>query len=308
MMIALNDILKKKSLNEWRLFWLIFTPISFIMIVAMLRIPQWDGPAVSSMIQLSVRWSVPWLFLAFAASSLQLLYPAALTRWLLRNRKIIGLCFAAAMAWQLFFIMWLVTVHRDYYITEVYVLRDAIEGVTGYLFLIAMTLTSFRFGRQQLSPRSWRWLHKGGIYFLWAYAYTVYWWNIFYYSNPVALDYVYYWAGFTACALRALAWRKKRLMKVERGSTPVVIPPVFRLTGLALVASGIIVAVITPLWRQFSEQLLTGYALTSIPEKFIPYWPFEPFIPLFIIAVGCFISSWTVSNQPEPLGVDQRAG
>ena len=86
-----------------------------------------------------------------------------------------------------------------------------------------------------------------------------------------------------------------------------VIPAAFRWTGLALVASGIIVAVITPMWRQFSEELLTGYAITSIPEKIIPYWPFEPFIPLFIIAVGCFISSWTVSNQPAPLGVDQRA-
>ncbi len=30
------------------------------------------------------------------------------------------------MGWQLLFIVWLVGVHRDYYITEVYVLRDAL--------------------------------------------------------------------------------------------------------------------------------------------------------------------------------------
>lgn len=60
------------------------------------------------MIQLSVRLSVPWLFIAFVASSLHVVFPSTFSRWLLRNRKIIGLCFAAAMAWQLLFILWLV--------------------------------------------------------------------------------------------------------------------------------------------------------------------------------------------------------
>jgi len=287
---TLIELLKNKWLNQWRLFWLIATPISLIMIVAMLQIKVWDAPAVSSMIQLSVRLAVPLLFLAFAASSLQVLFPSALTRWLLRNRKIMGLSFAVAMAWQGFFIIWLTMVFRDYYVQEVYVLRDAIEGVIGYLFLVAMTVTSFNFGRKRLSPKAWRRLHKVGIYSLWAYAYGVYWWNLFYYPGPIWLDFVYYVAGFSACALRSAAWRKKRLVKMQRAPQPVVVPAVLKWTGLVIALAGIVVAFVTPTWRQLSEDLLTGYAFTALPEKYLPYWPFEPFIPLLIIAFGAYVS------------------
>lgn len=227
----LSDILKHKAINGWKLFWLITGPISVAMLIAMIGRDLSSGPGVSSMIQVSVRSAVPLLYLAFAASSIQVLFPGDFGRWMLRNRKFLGLCFAAAMAWQLFFILWMVTIHSDYYINEVYVLRDAIEGVVGYVFLIAMTITSFQFGRKLINAKQWKLLHKTGIYFLWAYAFSVYWWNLFYYSNPVGLDYVYCWAGFLAWAARAAAWQKKRRQTVEKsspGSTP---QPVLRLAG-----------------------------------------------------------------------------
>ena len=44
-------------------------------------------------------------------------------------------------------------------------------------------------------------LHKSGIYFLWAYPFSVYWWNLSYYENPQPIDYVFYWSGFLAFAL-----------------------------------------------------------------------------------------------------------
>ena len=49
------------------------------------------------------------------------------------------------MAWQLLFILWLVGIHTEYYVNDVYVLSDVVEGVVGYTFLIAMVLTSFKF-------------------------------------------------------------------------------------------------------------------------------------------------------------------
>ena len=55
----------------------------------------------------------------------------------------------------------------------------------------------------------WKLLHKIGIYSLWIYAFSVYWWALFYYPNPVWIDHVYYWGGFLAWGLRAAAWRKK---------------------------------------------------------------------------------------------------
>jgi len=160
-------------INSWRLFWLITTPISLLMVLAMTRADLSSAAGVSSMIQLAARSAVPWLFLAFAASSLTVVFPGAFSRWLLRNRKIIGLCFASAMAWQLFFILWLVGIHTDYYVNDVYVLSDVVEGVIGYAFLIAMVLTSFKFGRSRLTPKQWKLLHTGGIYWFWIYAWSV---------------------------------------------------------------------------------------------------------------------------------------
>ena len=198
------------KLNGWNLFWVITIPISLVVVLTMASADLSSGEAVSSLIQLTVRFSVPWLYLAFVGSSLDVVFPSVFRRWLLRNRKIIGLCFALAMAWQLFFILWVVGIYTQYYMQEVYVLSDAIEGTVGYLFLIAMVLTSFKFGRSRLNPKQWKFLHKCGIYYLWAYAWSVYWFNIFYYQSPNSIDYLYYWAGFLVWGLRLSAWSKKR--------------------------------------------------------------------------------------------------
>jgi len=282
--------LKNRAVNGWNLFWLVTAPVSALMIFSMTRADLSSGEGVSSMIQLSVRWSVPWLYLAFAASSVQVLFPGPLGRWLLRNRKILGLCFAAAMAWQLLFIVWLVTAYRDYYVAEVYVLRDVIEGVLGYLLLIAMTLTSFRFGRKLLKPKSWRLLHKTGIYFLWAYGFSVYWWELFYYQSPDWIDYLFYWAGLLTWGLRAAAWSQERRKLAAKTAPGSASRPVAIWLGLVLVGIGLIAASTGSLWWEPVEELLTGYALTRIPELYLPYWPPIPFLPLFVIALGALLT------------------
>ena len=146
MSASLDEILQGKLINGWKLFWLISAPVSLLIIQAAMRIDLSAAESVSSMIQLTVRCAVPWLYVAFAASSLQVMFPGSFSRWLLRNRSKFGLCFAAAMGWQLLFILWLVGIHTEYYVDEVYVLSDVVEGVVGYTFLIAMVLTSFKFG------------------------------------------------------------------------------------------------------------------------------------------------------------------
>lgn len=282
----LNQVLKSRALNKWGLFWVVTAPISLAMVIAMSVEDLSNGPGVSSMIQLSVRCAVPWLYIAFAASSLQVLFPGHFSRWLLRNRKYFGMCFAAAMAWQGLFILWMVTLHTDYYVNEVYVLRDAIEGVGGYAFLFAMTVTSFPKGRRLLNARQWRMLHLSGIYFLWAYAFSVYWWALFYYSNPVALDYIYYVAGLAAWVSRAAAWHVKRARAAAREPRQVSVHPLARIAAGALVGAGLIAAAMGASWRETAEQYLYGYALTEAPESYLPYWPFEPFLSLAVILLG----------------------
>jgi hypothetical protein len=142
------------------------------------------------------------------------IFPGSFTRWLLRNSRIFGLSFAAGMAWQLFFILWMVIGFWDYYIAEAYSYFDLAEQIPGYLILIAMTATSFRFGRSKLSASQWKILHKGGIYFLWGVVWSTYWFELFYYEDIQAIDYAYYWAGFAAWGIRMLAWSKKRVLQL----------------------------------------------------------------------------------------------
>jgi hypothetical protein len=206
----MNELLKSKMINGWKLFWLITVPISLVIVLSMMRVDLSSPKGLRSMIQLSVRCAIPWLFLAFAASSLNVVFPSSFSRWLLRNRKYVGLCFAAAMGWQLTFILWLVGLHNEYYLRG-FVLSDVVEGIVGYTLLIAMVLTSFKFGRSRLSSKQWKLLHTSGIYWLWAYALIVYWYQLFYYQRPaVLIDYIYYWGGFLAWGLRMGAWSKKR--------------------------------------------------------------------------------------------------
>ena len=204
-------MMRHKAVNSWALFSIVFVPMCLAALLAMTTVDLSSALGVSSMIQFSVRLAVPWLFIAFCASSLVVIFPGEFSRWVLRNRRMFGLCFASGMAWQLFFIVWLVVGHFDYYMEEAYDYLSLLEQVPGYVLLVAMTITSFRFGRSQLSPKQWKILHTGGIYFIWFVVWTTYWFELFYYDDIQFIDYLYYWAGFTAWALRMAAWTSKRM-------------------------------------------------------------------------------------------------
>ncbi len=201
-------MLKSKLLNDWSLFSLITVPISLAVVAAMATADLSSATGVSSLLQLSVRCSVPWLYVAFAASSLHLLLSNEFSRWLLRNRRMFGLSFAAGMAWQLMFILWMVTGYWGYYVDEVYLFADVAVQIPGYVFLIAMAVTSFRPVRRKLSPKHWRALHKTGIYFVWGTVWSTYWYELYYYEDIQIIDYVYYWAGFLVWGTRIIAWSR----------------------------------------------------------------------------------------------------
>ena len=198
------------SFNAWKLFSVIVALMSLAVFWAMTQVDLSSSAHVSSLITFSVRLAVPWLYVAFAASSIMILFPGNFSRWLLRNRRMFGLCFAAGMGWQLLFIVWLVGWHTEYYMETAYYITSLAEQVPGYLVLIAMTITSFKPGRQRLSAKQWKMLHKWGIYFLWFVVWTTYWFELFYYDDIQAVDYAYYWAGFLAWGARMAAWTKKR--------------------------------------------------------------------------------------------------
>jgi hypothetical protein len=289
MSFDLNAVLKNKAINKWRLFWLVSIPMSIVMFIAMMGADMSTGHGVSTMIQFSVRWAVPFIYLVVAASSVQILFPGPFPKWWLRNRKYIGLCFAVAMAWQGFFIFIMSFFFREYYYADVYLLRDELEGSIGYIFLPAMVVTSFHFGRKYLNTKQWKLLHKSGIYFLWAYPFSVYWWNLFYYEDPAPIDYIFYWSGFLAFALRIAAWGKKRQQAAKRNTPGSSTPLVFKALGGAIIAFGLFVSASGLHWREPVTAFLTAPKWSAVLVLWLPYWPLEPYLSLFIIGLGAML-------------------
>ena len=295
-----NDLtarLRHNAVNGWNLFWLISIPMSAAMLVEMLSADLSAPPDVSGLIGFSVRFAVPLIFIVTATSALQALFPGPIPAWLLRNRKFIGLCFAVAMAFQGAFIGIMSSIYSDYYYEEIFYFRDELEGSTGYLFLAAMVVTSFEFGRKRLSPRQWKLLHTSGVYFLWAYPFSTYWWSLKYYGDPLPHDHVFYWLGFTAFVLRIAAWGKKRLP--GDSATPVLL----KSFGGLLIAAGLITAIVSPYHHEAVTGFLTAPAWSANLELWLPFWPFEPFLSIFMIGLGTLLAT----HAPATAGRELKA-
>ncbi len=204
------NILKSRRVNGWPLFYWI-VGINSAAVIAYMPTQDMSGPVgVSEMIQMSVRMSVPLLYLAFATAAMHILLPGTFTRWLLHNSRYIGLSYAASMAWQLLFILWMWTGHWEYYTTEVYLLEDIIFQVGGYLFIFAMTITSFFPVRRRMSPLQWSVLHKTGIYWLWYTVASTYVYEVAYYDDRQVIDYIFVVAGVLVYLTRVAAWIRSR--------------------------------------------------------------------------------------------------
>ena len=291
MSLDLKALLADKAINKWRLFWLISIPMLIAIVVTMMGADMSTASGVSSMIGFSVRLAVPFIFLVVAASSMQILFPGSFSKWWLRNRKYIGMCFAVAMSWQGLFIFIMSYFFRDYYFENVYLFRDELEGSIGYIFLPAMVVTSFHFGRKHLSAKQWKLLHKSGIYFLWAYPFSTYWWSLSYYQNPVPLDYVYYWCGFLAFAVRIAAWGKQRRQVMDRNAAESSTPLALRALGSAIIVLGLVWSAYGLYWQERVTGFLTTPEWSADLVLWLPFWPFEPFLSLFIIGLGTMLAT-----------------
>jgi hypothetical protein len=293
----LNTLLKSKVINEWNLFFIISVPMSLIILMQMLSTDMSSGEGISHIIGYSVRFAIPLIFIVAAASSVQVLFPSPFGKWWLRNRKYLGLCFAVAMAWQGAFIFIISTFTRDYYFSEIYFFRDELEGTVGYIFLTGMIVTSFAFGRNKVDSKQWKLIQKGGLYFLWSYAFSVYWWNLYYYPYngefrmPLVHDYIFYWMGFAAVAIRIAAWGKKRLQRAQRKSPDLKVPALYSSIGGILIALGLLGSATGILWNKQVNAFMTAPSWSAEMVLWLPFWPLEPFMPHLIIGLGTLLAT-----------------
>jgi DMSO/TMAO reductase YedYZ heme-binding membrane subunit len=148
----------------WRLFALL-TLILIALCIGIAGIRQFEVEGVRMVIRFTARTSLLLFCLAFSAAALARLWPNAFTRWQRRNRRYIGVTFAASHALHAMAIIAFANMDPIGYAAATS-LASYLFGGIGYAFILAMTATSFDATAAALGPRAWRALHLAGGYYL----------------------------------------------------------------------------------------------------------------------------------------------
>ncbi len=100
---------------------------------------------------------------AFAASSAVRLWPSGTIRWMMRNRRWLGLSFALSHFAHLGAVIALSLTLPDFIVEP----TTKVLGSLAYVFIAAMAATSFNGAVQRMGKESWHLLHKTGAYYIW---------------------------------------------------------------------------------------------------------------------------------------------
>ncbi|MCA6111231.1 hypothetical protein [Bradyrhizobium cenepequi] len=153
---------------RWFEGWRLFAVLTLILIALSLWIAgmrQFEVDGVRMVIRFTARTSLLLFCLAFSASALAQLWPNAWTRWQRRNRRALGVSFAASHAIHAVAIGCFALMDPAGYAAATSAASYVFGGI-GYAFIIAMTATSFDRTAAALGARAWRMLHLIGGYYL----------------------------------------------------------------------------------------------------------------------------------------------
>jgi DMSO/TMAO reductase YedYZ heme-binding membrane subunit len=151
-------------LQGWRLFWIITAVLTAMCAAMVAAMPGEEG--VRMAIRATARTSLLLFALAFCASALRRLWPGAFTTWLLRNRRYIGVSFAASHALHLAAIIAFARIDPAEFGTISPVANRIVAGLA-YVFIFAMAATSFDRMVALLGARRWKLLHTVGAHYVW---------------------------------------------------------------------------------------------------------------------------------------------
>ncbi|UPK37680.1 hypothetical protein IVB18_10480 [Bradyrhizobium sp. 186] len=155
--------------QSWFEGWRLLAVLSVSLVVLSVWIAsmrQFEVEGVRMVIRFTARSSLLLFCLAFGAAALARLWPNAWTRWQRRNRRYLGLSFAASHAIHAVAIVIFAQMDPTGF-AEATSAASYIFGSIGYAFIIAMSATSFDRTAALIGPRAWRALHLTGGYYLW---------------------------------------------------------------------------------------------------------------------------------------------
>ena len=149
----------------WRLFF-VLTLVLAALCVAIAGVRQFDVNGVRMVVRFTARTSLLFFCLAFSAAALARLWPNAWTKWQRRNRRYLGVTFAASHALHAAALVAFANMDPAGFAGATN-LASYVFGSIGYAIIIAMTATSFDRTAEAIGPRAWRILHLAGGYYLW---------------------------------------------------------------------------------------------------------------------------------------------
>ncbi len=152
----------------WRLTWVL--SLGLIAMSAWVLIVYGSEEAgVRTWIRATARSSALLFLLTFIARPLHRMAAGDATRWLLKNRRFLGVSVGVSHFLHLIGIVWLSNGWPENHQNEIVTL---IGGGLGFVFLFAMTLTSSNAAVAALG-KNWRRLHKTGAWYVWfIFAFT----------------------------------------------------------------------------------------------------------------------------------------
>ncbi|MGO0629216.1 ferric reductase-like transmembrane domain-containing protein [Pseudomonas sp. SAR267] len=150
--------------SGWKLFTALAGLTVFMTAVVLLSYPP-GADGLRSAIRATARSSFALFLLAFLASAMVTLLPGNGSRWLLRERRYVGLAFAFSHT-----VHGLLIYRYAQQFPELFwagrTVTSSLPGSIGYVFLLLLTLTSFKAPMRLLGGRTWKTLHSTGMWVL----------------------------------------------------------------------------------------------------------------------------------------------
>lgn len=163
-------------------------------------------------IRATARSSFALFLAAFVASALRRFWPNAITVWLRGNRRYLGVSFALSHAIHLFAILQLARLTSGASLESTPLFR-LMGGGLAYVFIAAMTATSFDRSAAWLGQRTWSLLHTSGMYVNWT---------IFMFSYGSRAFVAAYYVPFALLLIAALALRLLLVYEKNKNASKVI--------------------------------------------------------------------------------------
>ncbi len=152
----------KSRISGWKIVYLSAAIIGTIFLI-ILFFNGINEANIRLIIRATARISCILFVLIFIASSLHKIRSSKISKWLLKNRRYLGVSVAVSHIYHTIAIIGLLVMTSG----KAYNFDPA--GHIGYIILIAMTVTSFERTAALIGKTVWKRLHGVGIYYLWFY-------------------------------------------------------------------------------------------------------------------------------------------